>query len=84
MIFFPPILPWEERLFGNPTVLAGLLELIVFPGCQLPRKRLQDTNKFWHRGFEGTSGRFIVKTTFQHTAGLTVTMHTFSISNFFP
>lgn len=61
-------------------MLAGLLELIVFPGGQLPRRSLQDTDKFWHRGFEGTSGRSIVKTTFQHSAGFTVTKHTFSVS----
>lgn len=64
-------------------MLAGLLELIVFPGGQLPRRSLQDTDKSWHREFEGTSGRSIVKTTFQRRAGFTVTMPTFSISDVF-
>lgn len=64
-------------------MLAGLLELIVFPGGQLPRRSLQDTDKIWHRGFEGTSGRSIVKTTFQRSAGFTVTERTFSTSDVF-
>lgn len=62
--------------------MAGLSELIVFPGGQLPRKRLQDTDNFG-TGFEGTSGRFVVKTTFQRSTGFTATMRTFSVSNVF-